>query len=205
MGLLVGCGVRPEFSEQGIIVPSLSVHQVVGNTVTVVRRPDYARFLHLAVEVNDFRFRPGKYDSRTFTDTDVTVLTNVIADAGHGFVDGDGPYRLSTGGTLPDGLSATEDYYVGTVDANSYKFYTTRQKAISKKTGQEVNLLDAGSAMDVVTVNALAATPSASQVTGQGSVLLDRTNCALLMIGGPSAFTVLGSAAGSKLSYWWSV
>jgi hypothetical protein len=69
--------------------------------------------------------------NRTFVDGDVTTGTDTIADAGHGFVTGEGPLQLTSSGTLPAGLALATDYWVIRVDDNSFKFATSRALAIA--------------------------------------------------------------------------
>lgn len=62
----------------------------------------------------------------TWTSADVTTGTDVIAMVAHGMTTGDGPYRVTTGGTLPTGTAIDTNYWIiaATVDtiklASSY-------------------------------------------------------------------------------------
>lgn len=47
----------------------------------------------------------------------------------HGFVTGDGPYRLSTTGTLPAGLAVDTDYWIRAIDANTFSLHLNRRDA----------------------------------------------------------------------------
>lgn len=65
----------------------------------------------------------------TFADADVTVATDTIAEPSHGMSTGAGPFRLSTTGVLPAGLAADTDYWIISVDANSYKLASSKANA----------------------------------------------------------------------------
>jgi hypothetical protein len=57
---------------------------------------------------------------KTFEDTDVTILSDVIAIAAHGYTTGM-KVRLTTTGTLPAGLAVLTDYWISVVDAGKIK------------------------------------------------------------------------------------
>lgn len=74
----------------------------------------------------------GSFD---FVDGDVTVGTDQINEAAHGFNTGD-LVQLTSSGTLPAGLALATDYYVIRVDANNIKL------AASAKDAEDGNAVD---------------------------------------------------------------
>lgn len=69
---------------------------------------------------------------QTFVDGNVTVGTDQINIASHGFATGEGPLELSnSGGSLPTGLATSTEYWVIAVDANNIQFATSRANALA--------------------------------------------------------------------------
>lgn len=68
----------------------------------------------------------------TFVDADVNTTDNTITEASHGFVTGEGPFRLTnSGGALPGGSATATNYWAISVDANTFKLATSRANAIA--------------------------------------------------------------------------
>jgi hypothetical protein len=70
----------------------------------------------------------------TFADIAIASLdatTNSFTSNAHGRLTGDGPVRVETTGTLPAELSTTQDYWVITVDANTFKLAVNLQDALN--------------------------------------------------------------------------
>ncbi len=67
---------------------------------------------------------------KSFVDGDVTVGADTVAETAHGFVDGEGPVRLSSSGTLPAGLATSTDYWMIAVDNDTLAFATSRANAL---------------------------------------------------------------------------
>lgn len=67
-------------------------------------------------------------DAPNIADDDANAVTNA-ADTwtvtGHAFKNGDGPFRLTTTGTLPAPLLTATDYWFTVVDANTIKFHAS--------------------------------------------------------------------------------
>lgn len=78
--------------------------------------------------------------AKTFTDTDVTIATDQIAIATHGYTTG-WAMTLTSTGTPPAPLAASTVYYVISVSAGVIKLATTYENAIA---GTAINLTDAG-------------------------------------------------------------
>ena len=68
---------------------------------------------------------------QTFVDGDVTTGTDEVAVAAHGFSTGEGPFELTSSGTLPAGLALATEYWVISVSAGVLKFATSRANAIA--------------------------------------------------------------------------
>ncbi len=67
-----------------------------------------------------------------------TVSNNLTA-ATHGFTTGEGPFNVTTSGTLPQGLALLVNYWVTVIDANTFTLST------GSAGGPVVGILDAGS------------------------------------------------------------
>ena len=81
----------------------------------------------------DFLSREGtRLDSSATGETFVAVnATNRLTVTTHPFVDADGPYLLTTSGTLPDGLDGVTSYWVSVIDANTIQLYTGRRENLT--------------------------------------------------------------------------
>jgi len=66
-----------------------------------------------------------------FVDGDVSVANDEITETAHGYQTGEGPVQLTSSGTLPTGLALATDYWFIRVDANTYKFATSRVNALA--------------------------------------------------------------------------
>jgi len=66
-----------------------------------------------------------------FVDADVTVGTDNVNEVAHGFVTGEGPFRMTTTGVLPAGLALATNYWAIRVDDDNFKVATTRVNAIA--------------------------------------------------------------------------
>lgn len=94
--------------------------------------------------LNDFLAeRSGALDatgsSQAFT---ANATTNKLSITTHGHVDGDGPFTVSSDGTLPGGLVADTLYWVYKTGASDLKLATSRRDAVL---GNTVDLSSAGS------------------------------------------------------------
>lgn len=66
-----------------------------------------------------------------FVDGDVTTGTDTIAETAHGFTTGEGPFRMTSSGTLPAGLALATNYWAIAVDANNFKVASSRNNALA--------------------------------------------------------------------------
>lgn len=62
--------------------------------------------------------------------TDISLLTGVITETGHGYLTGD-VGRLTTSGSLPTGFALSTDYHVIKVDADHYKLASSQANALA--------------------------------------------------------------------------
>jgi len=58
------------------------------------------------------------------------IADNQLDIAGHGHSSGDGPFAITTTGTLPGGLQADTLYWVSAVDADAIQLHFTRNDAV---------------------------------------------------------------------------
>lgn len=99
--------------------------------------------------VYDTTFNPGDGgpDQRFWLGVDQTFTTVDTGDdhadvTAHGFQTGEGPFRLTTSGTLPTGLATSTDYWAINASANELRFATSRANALA---GTAVDITGAGS------------------------------------------------------------
>lgn len=92
--------------------------------------------------------------AKAFAAADLTVLTAIIAEVGHGFVTGL-KVQVTTSDTLPDGITALTDYFVIVLSANTYSLASSYANA---KAGTKITVIDQGVGNHTVTPVALAAT-----------------------------------------------
>jgi hypothetical protein len=117
-----------------------------------------------------------------FVDGDVTVGTDAIAETAHGLQDGD-VIQLTSTGALPTGLSASTDYYVIRVDANSFKLAESAKDAEQGVAVDITAVTDAGAthtvteqetsrrALDVWLMNEVAINDGGNSITVDASQL----------------------------------
>ena len=104
--------------------------------------------------------------TKTFTDTNVNTTTDVVTVTAHGYSTGL-KVALTTSGTLPIGLSAT-NYYMIVVDANKLKFATSATNALA---GTAVDITAVGGIGDTQTLTpaSLGAVIFTIQVSNDGT------------------------------------
>jgi hypothetical protein len=82
----------------------------------------------------------------TFPSSSMTFTANATTDVatvsgGHGFTTGDGPFRVTAGTALPDGLLTGTNYWVIVTGATTFKFASSYANALA---GTSIDLLDTG-------------------------------------------------------------
>ncbi len=83
--------------------------------------------------------------SQTFT---ANATTDVITATAHGLNDFDGPFRLTTTTTLPAGLSAATDYWIGNTTTNTFQIASSRANAVA---GTYIDITTAGTGTHTIT------------------------------------------------------
>lgn len=122
-------------------------------------------------------------EASTHLSWDVTTLTggsatNVTASS-HGLDDFDGPFVLTTSGTLPTPLALATEYWIHKVDANTFKFARSREGA---------RLLD----YVTITTNGSGTHTMKRQANRQGIFELLRRNSAPAIVGATDIDNLVG-------------
>lgn len=79
----------------------------------------------------------GKNFTATYTplvyadDTFTAAITGIVTNAAHGLLTGDGPFQLTSSGTLPTGLALATDYWIIKIDANTHYFASSLANAFA--------------------------------------------------------------------------
>jgi hypothetical protein len=103
----VVCGAVPASWTANGAIPELDVEIWANATTNLTAAELYGGTGQLLVNADD-----------TFT---AVGATEIFTAASHGLQTGDGPFRVSnSGGALPAGLSATTDYWIIIIDANTF-------------------------------------------------------------------------------------
>ena len=173
------------------------------NTTTVLEiNPSTSGVVVVEVEAGTFRCRVGLLSPRTITATNANNRLTIAA--GHPYVDGDGPLRVSNdGGALPTGLTADTDVFVGDVVGNTIRLFTdpqTRNLLALSADGSGTNTIggDNGAGNDVG-FQPLAPVDDAANVVAIGGKKL-RTD-ELQVFDAP--ITIVGvTGTGDQLAFW---
>jgi hypothetical protein len=84
-------------------------------------------------------------DAANFT---ANATTDELAIEGHGLLTGDGPFALSSSGTLPAPLTATQLYFVKKIDNDHVKVAVSKKRAVA---GTTVNITTTGTGTHTLT------------------------------------------------------
>ncbi len=205
--------IAPE--DQGAMTLSNDVTQVMGTTAVVISRPAGSPgVLYLAADVGSWRVRPGNYKSQTITGE--AFATDTLTVVGHGYVTGDGPFRLtSDNNDLPLNLLKDTNYWIIRTDDDDFKLATTKANA---EAGTVADFDDDGTATVIIGGAedgstpaddgygwAAAAFPSAAAVVAKGNYsapLIGQGFTAI--IASPEKITVKGFTNTDVLSYWFA-
>ena len=107
--------------------------------------------------------------NKTFASaTDVNTGTDQVTVTGHGYSTGFGVF-LSTGGSLPTGLSATILYFLRAVDANTLTFHLTSADAQANTNIVDITAIGSGTQTIIQCTIVLGGSPNLSSLVGQGS------------------------------------
>jgi hypothetical protein len=124
------------------------------------------------------------------TATKVSVSGNTATIASHGFVTGM-KFALTTGTTLPAGLSAT-NYYAVVIDANTIKFATSLANAVAASP-TVVDITDYGVGTHTITPTALGSVVVKLQASNDGTNFTDITNMTVTIAAAGNQVWDLGS------------
>lgn len=194
--------------------------QVVGGDTNIhaFRRPDGASVLYVGVATapgaSTFDLNPKWLPADdTFT---VNASTNVCTATSHGFVTGDGPYRLSTTDTLPDPLATDTDYWVYAIDDDDFYLCTSLGAAQHKSGGKPgeidspkpVDLTDTGTGTHTILAGMDTAVVASGAGNGTfrfvaGSAVGPIFN-PVYTFPAPKAVTLQTSATSVVLHVWWA-
>ncbi len=187
---------RVSTTNLAVVPVSKTINAVVGTTETLITRPGDERALVFRVEVGDFRVRPGDYRTKSVTfDATGGGVENEVTATAHGYQTGDGPFRLTESGTLPTGLATGTNYFVIRVDNNTFQLAPDYQNALD---GAAVVFTTDGTPPNEIA--GVPASPAATGAQGYNSTLFV---AGTHILSAPDKLTVKGSAAGSRLLYWW--
>ena len=116
---------------------------------------------------------------KTFVDANVTVGTDLITIAAHGFATGL-KVAATTGGTLPAGLSAT-DYWIIKISASTFKLASSAANALA---GTVVDITAAaGGGTHTLTPASITGGSYKTQVSMDGTTYVDLVTHDLLPVG----------------------
>ena len=151
--------------------------------------PREIQYLALSGEGAENRILIGSKAPQDFVAADVDTTTDAITITAHGFVTGDGPYQVSSTGTLPGGLAASTDYYAVVIDANTFQLASSRANAL---VGTIVDLTSQGSGTHTITgLQNVGFPPTSTVQDGSGGLLILPGQS--LVIPAPESFTIVGN------------
>ena len=188
--------------EAGLLALPRLANVKYGASAVCIRRPaGMTGALILRGEVGGpWKIGMGDQVARSFT---AQSATDVLVAVSHGYQSPvDGPFALSSTGTLPGGLSAGSTYYTRAVDAHSLRMYATEQEALNS----------AATSIDITTPGT-----SAHYIQGKvtiGAAGADVTNGIYafpvtlaegwVRISAPARVTIIGTGATDALVYGWT-
>jgi hypothetical protein len=170
-----------------------------GGTLVLEGVRGKSRLFLLVEAASEFRVVVGDYVGKTFTADNLTE--EFTAGAAHGLRTGDGPYKVSTSGALPAGLSSTTLYWIIRTGNATFKLATSRENALA---GTAVAITTDGTGTQ--TLGGMAGvTPGATTADGYSSAYLaaPASDYRLIECAAPARLTVKGAGADDKLTYWW--
>lgn len=191
-------GQRPPANLQEMTLGA-EINHVVGTTVTRIKAPVGGGTLIMMADSGDFRVRPGDHREQTFT----AATTDVVTIASHGFTSGDGPYRLSSSGTLPTGLTAGVDYWVSVIDANTFKFALSKDKAVAGDNVVDITATGSGTHTLQSEIGAMPTTALVASTVTDGTGAAYVREGSSVAIPGVTDVTVKGFNGTDTLTYWW--
>ena len=133
------------------------------------------------------RLGPVTIDDDTFTSSGSSAVNTASA---HNMLTGDGPFQLTTSGTLPAGLELLTDYWVEDTGTNTFELYTSRALAIASGGG-------------VATTGTGTGTHTIADVQGSANLDDDTRRCRHVLLGrlNSGASTIGTIVVGAQASY----
>ncbi len=179
----------------GALAIASAVNSIVGETETLISKPGVEDVLVLMADKGGWRVRIGDYVAKTFT----AATTDIITDADHGYTTGDGPYEMTNaGGALPAGLAVSTDYFIVSLDDDTYSVALTLALA---QAGTVVDITDTGTGTHTIAGMPSVEMPATTISNGHGAMFLGEG--AGVPLPSPNSITVRGYAATSVLTYFW--
>lgn len=182
---------------------SARINAAFGSSVQQIDRPAGMRFMGYQVLANGFFVKPGRLLLKTFDAGDITDAADTVTITTHGYSAGDGPFQLTTTGTLPTGLAVDTDYFIGVVDANTITFHSSQYDAAHGK--NKLPISADGSGTHTIGIMP-SADPTATDALGQSAVHITSTagkgGEVAGVIAAPEVLTIRGDNAASSMVYW---
>lgn len=194
-----GQRIMPEY--QPAYAMPRSMYNKVGTGADTVVSPASAKYLVTRAVKGAWNLRPGR--DVALTVSAVTAAADTLTVTGHGLRDGFGPYFVASTTTLPGGVTASTNYWVKVVDANTLKLATSLD-ALGR--GVYVDITSAGSGTITIEDDPATALPgtalNSSSVTN-GSAPFYLAEGQEHVFPAPKEFSMRGYASDSVLLYFW--
>jgi hypothetical protein len=161
------------FQINGNVTGSGTVSTLAGGTLVTGFNTAFSKILKVGDRLRIFP--PNTTNVKTFAAANVSTGADTITISTHGYVTTDVVQFLSGTGVAPGGLTTTQYYYIGRVDANTVKLYNSSSDA-NAGTGA-VDLTTAGTGTDFTLTKTIPAAPIIRRITAIGSdtqVTVDR-------------------------------
>lgn len=168
-----------------------AINAAFGTTIQVLTLEKGKRLM-LRADVGNWRIKPGKQVPQVFT---TVFATDVVTMTAHGLETGDGPYFLTSGTTLPDGLALLTPVWIIKINDNTLNFAASQDDALK---GNKIDILDNGTGTHTLGATALVDPAAAvADDSGYWKVGLNET----LIIDSPSHLTVIGFGTNPVLTF----
>ena len=185
--------------EAGLLALPRLANVKYGMSAVCIRRPaGMTGALVLKGEVGGpWKIGAGDQVARSFT---AQSATDVLVSTSHGYQSPvDGPFALSSTGTLPAGLGATSTYYTRTIDAHSLRLYATEREALNSA-ATSVDITGAGTSTHYIGGKNAIGAAGADITNGIYAFPLTLAE-GWLRIAAPSRVTIVGTGTSDVLVY----
>ena len=204
-------GARPLTPEDVAALTLGNPNHIVGVGPTLITPPFDAKTIWVQVDSGSFRVRAGDYVPRTLTS--IAAVTDIVTLAGHGFISGSGPYKMTAATTLDTGLTADSLFFIRVLSSSTFTLHTSQEGATGNDATVDLIDLEGDGVGDEIIANHLTPAgegvgwapsliPATAVADGYGSVLLGAGTTT--PFSAPAGVTVRGFAAGDALT-WWAV